>query len=224
MLSMVTSPPLEGLDLGSPHVITRVGWSPRSGGVGPGRVVLGLFEGSNHEDFMDAIPLYIITENGTTGVVLYADVHVSRGFRYVRWCAPADSRCNIAELEFYGHEGEGDDSQFYQLTNLPTLSYHTYEGIEPYDKVHELESEMCLICDGGSRIQEYPSLVRERGNDSRYELFLKRPYRLKFNDGKSHHMLKDSPLQRLSKSKEWTLLPNWREKTLMRNIERWLSS
>ncbi|MBR6032920.1 MAG: CotH kinase family protein [Bacteroidaceae bacterium] len=206
-----------GLDLGTPHVITRVGWSPRNGGVGPSRVVLGLFEGSNREDFMDAIPLYMITEKGTIGVMSYADVHVSRGFRYVRWCAPADSRCNIAELEFYGHVGEGDDSQFYQLTNLPTLSYHTYDGIEPYDKVHELESEMCLIYDGGTRVQEYPILARERGNGSRYEAFLKRPYRIKFNDGKSHHMLRGSSLQSPAKSKKWTLIPNWREKSLMRN-------
>ncbi len=206
-----------GLDLGYPHIITRVGWSPRNAGVGPKRVVLGLFEGSNREDFMDAVPLYMITEEGTIGVMSYADVHVSRGFRYVRWCAPADSRCNIAELEFYGHVGPGDDSQFYQLTNLPTLSYHTYDGIEPYDKVHELESEMCLIYDDGTRIQEYPTLVRERGNGSRYELFKKRPYRLKFNDGKSHYMLKGSPLQSTSKCKKWTLLPNWREKSLMRN-------
>ena len=206
-----------GLDLGTPHVITRVGWSPRNGGVGPGRVVLGLFEGSNREDFMDAIPLYMITEKGTIGIISYADVHVTRGFRYVRWCAPADSRCNIAELEFYGHEGEGKDSLFYQLTNLPTLSYHTYEGIEPYDKTHELESEMCLIYDGGTRIQEYPTLVRERGNGSRYEAFLKRPYRLKFNDGKSHHMLRGSALESPGKCKKWTLIPNWREKSLIRN-------
>ena len=206
-----------GLDLGVPHVITRVGWSPRNGGVGPGRVVLGLFEGSNREDFMDAIPLFMITEKGTIGVMSYADVHVSRGFRYVRWCAPADSRCNIAELEFYGHEGEGDDSQFYQLTNLPTLSYHTYEGIEPYDKVHELESEMCIIYDEGTRVQEYPILARERGNGSRHETFLKRPYRIKFNDGKSHHMLRGSSLESPAKAKKWTLIPNWREKTLIRN-------
>ncbi|MBO7118842.1 MAG: CotH kinase family protein [Bacteroidaceae bacterium] len=206
-----------GLDLGTPHVITRVGWSPRNATEGPDHVVLGLFEGSNREDFMDAIPLYMITRKGIVGVVSHANVRVTRGFRYVRWCGPADSRCDVAELEFYGHEGEGDDSRFYQLTNLPTLSYHTYSGIEPYDKVHELESEMCLIYDKGSRIQEYPILARERGNGSRHEAFLKRPYRIKFNDGKSHHMLKGSPLESPSKAKKWTLLPNWREKTLMRN-------
>jgi hypothetical protein len=206
-----------GLDLGSPHVITHVGWHLKSYSSGNGSVVLGLFEGSNREDFMDAIPLYMITEEGVADQFTYADVHVSRGFRYVRWCAPADSKADIADIEFYGDPGEGDDSRFYQLTNLPTLSYHTYSGIDPYDKVHELESEMCIIYDGGTRLQEYPILARERGNGSRYELFKKRPYRIKFNDGKSHHMLKDSPLQSPAKSKKWTLIPNWRDKSLMRN-------
>lgn len=206
-----------GLDLGTPHVIKRVGWKLLNDDADPESVVLGLFEGSNREDFVDAIPLYMITEEGTVGAMSYANVLVSRGFRYVRWCAPSGSQSDVCELEFYGHVGEGDDSRFYQLTNLPTLSYHTYSGIEPYDKVHELESEMCLIYDEGTRIQEYPVLARERGNGSRYEAFLKRPYRIKFNDGKSHHMLKGSPLQSPSKAKKWTLLPNWREKTLMRN-------
>lgn len=206
-----------GLDFGTPHVITRVGWSPRNADDGQEHVILGIFEGSNREDFMDAVPLYMITKSGIAGAMTYADVQVSRGFRYVRWCGPADSRCNIAELEFYGYESAGNDSRFYQLSNLPTLSYHTYSGIEPYDKVHELESEMCIIYDKGTRIQEYPILARERGNGSRYELFKKRPYRIKFNDGKSHHMLRGSPLESPSKAKKWTLLPNWREKSLMRN-------
>ena len=206
-----------GLDLGTPHVINRVGWRPKKNAPEPNSVVLGLFEGSNREDFMDAIPLYMITEEGTAGLFSYADVEVSRGFRYVRWCAPAETQSDVADVEFYGFQGEGNDIRFYQLTNLPTLSYHTYSGIEPYDKVHELESEVCIIYDGGTRIQEYPILIRERGNGSRYELFKKRPYRLKFNDGKSHYMFKGSPLQSPAKAKKWTLIPNWRDKSLMRN-------
>ena len=203
-----------GLDLGSPHVIFRVGWCPQEDA---SETILGLFEGSNREDFMDALPLYMITKEGTTGEFSYADVQVSRGFRYVRWCAPADCSSDIAEVEFYGYESEGSDSHFYQLTNLPTLSYHTYSGIEPYDKTHELESEMCIIYDDGTRLQEYPILVRERGNGSRYELFKKRPYRIKFNDGKTHHMLRGSSLESPAKAKKWTLIPNWRDKSLMRN-------
>ena len=53
-----------GLDLGMAHVITKVGWSPRNDGQGEKRVQLGLFEGANRPDFMDALPLYLITEKG----------------------------------------------------------------------------------------------------------------------------------------------------------------
>jgi F5/8 type C domain. len=56
-----------GLDLGSPHVITRWGGRPRNDSQGPKRVQLGVFEGANREDFMDALPIYLITENGTIG-------------------------------------------------------------------------------------------------------------------------------------------------------------
>ena len=106
-----------GLDLGTAHVITRVGWSPRTSQAK--RVQLGVFEGSNSPDFLDAVPLYLIPNIGTVRVMDYADVPVTRGFRYVRYVGPNDARCNIAELEFYGYEGEGVDSVWYQITNLP---------------------------------------------------------------------------------------------------------
>ena len=205
-----------GLDLGTPHVITRVGWSPRNDHNGPNRVQLGLFEGSNRADFLDAVPLYLIPETGEIGTIDHADVCVSRGFRYVRYLGPDNARCNIAELEFYGYEGTGDDSRFYQLTNLPTLSIHVHSGQEPYDKTHDLESNMTLVYDNGTRIQEYPITTRLRGNASMQ--FPKKPYRIKFNDGKSHHMLKDSPLESPAKAKKWTLINNYGDKTLMRNI------
>lgn len=205
-----------GLDLGTPHVITKVGWSPRNDGKGSMRVQLGLFEGSNRADFLDAVPLYLIPETGEIATIDHADVCVSRGFRYVRYLGPDNARCNIAELEFYGYEGAGDDSRFYQLTNLPTLSIHVYSGQEPYDKTHDLESNMTLVYDNGTRIQEYPITTRLRGNASMG--FPKKPYRIKFNDGKSHHMMKDSPLESPAKAKKWTLINNYGDKTLMRNI------
>ena len=198
-----------GLDLGTAHVITRVGWSPRNDGLGEGRVVLGVFEGANSPDFMDALPLYVITEKGKIGQMSYADVNCSRGFRYVRYVGPADARCNIAELEFYGHEGSGDDSHLYQVTNLPTVSIHTKDGVIPYDKVHEIVSQLTIISDNGTKLLSEPGTVRERGNASRD--FPKKPYRIKFD--KKQHVL-DAP----AKAKKWTLINNYGDKTLMRNL------
>ena len=203
-----------GLDLGAPHVITKVGWCPRESQ--PTRVQLGIFEGSNSPDFLDAVPLYLIPQGGTANKLDYADVNVSRGFRYVRYVGPNDVRCNIAELEFYGYEGEGDDSKFYQITNLPTVSIHTEVGYDPKDKVTDLASFLTITYDNGTRIQEYPILTRGRGNASWG--FPKKPWRIKFNDGKSHRMLKGSPLESPAKAKKWTLINNYGDKTLMRNI------
>lgn len=198
-----------GLDLGEPYVITRVGWSPRNDVHGPERVVLGVFEGANRADFMDALPLYIIDEQGTIGKMSYADVACSRGFRYVRYVGPSDARCNIAELEFFGHAGEGDDSQLYQLTNLPTVSIHTLNGEIPYDKEHQIVSQLTIVSDGGRQILSESGTTRERGNASRG--FDKRPYRIKFDE--KQHLL-DAP----AKAKKWTLINNYGDKTLMRNL------
>ena len=214
-----------GLDLGTPHVITRVGWSPRNDSQGGKRVLLGVFEGANREDFMDALPLYVIDEKGTIGTISYADVNCSRGFRYVRYVGPSDARCNIAELEFYGYAGEGDDSHaelefygyagegddshLYQVTNLPTVTIHTLNGEIPYDKEHDIVSQLTIISDNGTKLLSEPGGTRERGNASRD--FPKKPWRIKFD--KKQNVL-DAP----AKAKKWTLINNYGDKTLMRNL------
>ena len=198
-----------GLDLGTPHVITRVGWSPRNDSQGEKRVLLGVFEGANREDFMDALPLYVIGEKGTIGTISYADVKCSRGFRFVRYVGPSDARCNIAELEFYGYAGEGDDSHLYQVTNLPTVTIHTLNGEIPYDKEHDIVSQLTIISDNGTKLLSEPGGTRERGNASRD--FPKKPWRIKFD--KKQNVL-DAP----AKAKKWTLINNYGDKTLMRNL------
>ena len=198
-----------GLDLGTPHVITKVGWSPRDDSQGEKRVQLGVFEGANREDFMDALPLYIIPEYGTIGAWSYADVTCSKGFRYVRYIGPSGSRATIADLEFYGHEGEGDESRLYQLTNLPTVSIHTLDGEIPYDKEHEITSQLTIISDNGKNLLSEPGSTRERGNFSRG--FPKKPWRIKFEK-------KQKVLNAPGKAKKWTLLNNYGDKTLMRNM------
>ena len=198
-----------GLDLGTPHVITRVAWSPRNDGQGPKRVNLGVFEGANREDFMDAVPIYIINENGVIGQLSSADVNCSRGFRYVRYVGPSDARCNIAEVEFYGHEGEGDDSNLFMIGGLPTVSIHTEGNVEPYDKITDIPSIISIIGDKGNNIIAQTGGTRERGNFSR--TFPKRPYRIKFD---SKQNVLDAP----AKAKKWTLINNYGDKTLMRNL------
>ena len=198
-----------GLDLGTPHVITKVGWSPRNDSQGPARVCLAVFEGANKEDFSDAVPLYLTSQNGTIGTISYSDVSVSRAFRYVRYVGPNEARCNVAEVEFYGYEGEGSDAVFYQPTNLPVVVIHSIDGKDPVDKVNDKPARVTIISHDGMEVLEDSATFRLRGNASMG--FPKKPYRIKFN--KKHNVL-GSP----AKAKKWTLINNYGDKTLMRNM------
>jgi hypothetical protein len=197
-----------GLDLETRHVITRVGYSPRISQ--EGRVQLAILEGANQEDFSDAIPIAIIKEKGKSGEMNYVDVVCSRAFRYVRYVGPNDARCNLAELEFWGWKGKGDNSQFCQLTNLPTVVINTKDRAEITSKKTYISSNVYIISDGGKKILEAPETeIRGRGNASWN--FPKKPYKIKFAD--KYHVL-GSP----SCDRKWTLINNYGDKTLMRNI------
>ena len=194
-----------GLDLGTPHVITIVGWNPMSRTTAE----LGLFEGANRPDFLDAIPLYIHEGASIANQMNYAPVQCSRGVRYVRYLKSAiKGEYKIQALEFYGDAGAGDDSHLYQLTNLPTVVIHTKDNQAPYDKEHEIDCFISIISNNGQTILSDSATIRERGNASRN--FPKKPYRIKFD--KKHQVL-GSP----ANAKKWTLINNYGDKTLMRN-------
>lgn len=197
-----------GLDLGTKHIITKVGYSPRKSQ--PKRVCLALIEGANKSDFSDAMPIYLIPDKANEGVMTYAEVNCSRGFRYVRYVTPNDVRCNLAELEFYGVKGEGDDSQLYQITNLPLVVINTANSADIVSKEVEIPSTVYIIGeDGKYLLTGEQTAVRGRGNASWN--FPKKPYRLKFDK-------KVNLLNAPAKAKKWTLINNYGDKTLMRNM------
>ena len=197
-----------GLDLGEKYVINKIGYSPRLSH--QNRVRLAVIEGANNADFSDAIPIHVIKEAGVEKEMNYAEINCSRGFRYVRYVTPNDVRCNLAELAFYGEKGEGDDSQFYQITNLPTVVINTKAAQEVTSKEEELSSVVYIVSEEGKKLLATEKTgVRGRGNASWN--FPKKPYRLKFDE---KQQLLDAP----AKAKKWTLINNYGDKTLMRNI------
>lgn len=197
-----------GLDLGEKHIIRKIGYSPRI--TQKERVQLAIIEGANQADFSDALPIYLIKEEGVENQMSYGEVNCSKGFRYVRYVSPNDVRCNLAELAFYGEKGEGDDSQFYQITNLPTVVINTAGAEDITSKEKEINSMVYIISEGGKKMLAAANTgVRGRGNASWQ--FPKKPYRLKFEE---KQQLLDAP----SKAKKWTLINNYGDKTLMRNI------
>ena len=174
--SMAASNTWVGLDLGTPHVIKKVGWASASGIAENSK--LAVFEGANRADFADAIPLYMISSDGVSETISTATVNVSRGFRYVRYVSPNEKYCIVSEVEFYGEEGEGTDDLFYQVTNLPLVVIHTDSGKDPVDNVNDLPAHFTVINKGGLKVKEDTGTIRMRGNTSMN--FKKKPYRMKF--------------------------------------------
>jgi hypothetical protein len=117
-------------------------------------------------------------------------------------------RSGIAELEFYGDKGEGDDSQLCQLTNIPVVTIHTKDNQIPFDKETDIDGYVSIISQDGKHILSDTITIRERGNASRQ--FPKKPYRIKFEH-------KQSVLGSPAKAKKWTLINNYGDKTLLRN-------
>ena len=193
-----------GLDLGEPHIISQVGVSIPTDN--KAYYQLGIFQGANNPDFSDAIPIAMIKDRDLD----IMEVKCSRGFRYVRYVGPANSYCLVSEVEFYGEPGEGDDKHLWQITNLPTVVINTVNGEIPYDKEHDISSTVIIISNDGTEIlAKDKTNIRERGNASRE--YPKKPWRIKFD--KKQNVL-DAP----AKAKKWTLINNYGDKTLMRNM------
>lgn len=210
-----------GYDLGTPHVIQSIRWKNLAGTyqmqyyvpwfykkVNMPYSFFAVFEGANSPDFHDAVPLYMITDPTEESSWQEVQITTTRGFRYVRYVGPNSSHAQICELEFYGSEGIGDDTHFYQLTNLPLVSVHVNSGKEPVNKTDELLSYCTIVSNSGSKMLEDTCTFRLRGNSSME--YAKKPYRLKFDQ---KHKVPGADY----KAKKWTLIPNLDDKSLIRN-------
>ncbi|MFA5485381.1 MAG: CotH kinase family protein [Candidatus Pacearchaeota archaeon] len=208
-----------GLDLGSPHIITSVDFYSRKDNKPEeyaARLELGVFEGANNPDFGDAIALTIIPEPPAAGQNTLT-INSSKGFRYVRFLFPSNAKHTteaglskyIGEMKFFGYPGTGDNSQLPTLTNLPTVNIHTVNAQEISSKENYLNGIVTIVYDGGTKVFTDSLQIRGRGNNSWSHP--KKPYRMKlYNSTK----LMDLP----AKGKNWTLINNYGDKTLMRNM------
>ena len=196
-----------GLDLGEKHIITKVEYCPRKDWAH--RLLLGVIEGANKSDFGDAVPLCMITETPPQNIMTAQTIDCSKGFRYVRYVGPNDQRCNIAELAFYGYAGNGNDSKLFQTTNLPDVIIHTANAADIVSKEEYVKGIVSIVSENGTKIYTDSLDIRGRGNASWG--FPKKPYRMKL-----YH--KTSVLGLPAVEKNWTLINNYGDKTLMRNL------
>ena len=198
-----------GYDFEEPCVITKIRYVSDTKADSGTKMKGGWFEGANNEDFVDAIPLYWITEEPVKGELYEAEVNISRGFRYVRFMGPFNDHTRIAEMQFFGKKEKGNDDNLYSIANIPIISIKCEEGTDPYDKENELVSIVTGLMPDGTNFIQKPAAVRLRGNWS-FTKSPKKSYRIKF-DKKQNFF--GSPAE----AKKWTLIPNYGDKSLIRN-------
>jgi hypothetical protein len=92
-----------GLDFGSgvANVVTQIKYCPRSGYAS--RMIGGVFQGANIANFSDALALFTVTNQPTTGILTSQSVNLTNAFRYVRYLSPIGGWGNVAEVEFSGY-------------------------------------------------------------------------------------------------------------------------
>ncbi len=89
-----------GLDLGTSKVIGQINYWPRIGWAS--RMLGGIFQGDNTATFSNPVTLYTITVvPPDSGIVSAEPITNQTAFRYVRYIGPANSACNVAELQFF---------------------------------------------------------------------------------------------------------------------------
>ena len=199
-----------GYDFEEPCVITKIRYASDTKVDSNTKMKGGWFEGANSSDFSDAIPLYWITEEPVKGELREAEVSISRGFRYVRYMGPRDDHTRIAEMEFYGKKAVvGDDKTMCSIANIPIISIICLDGSEPIDKENEIKSIVTGLMPNGKNFIQDTATVRLRGNWS-YNTSPKKSYRVKLGTKQKFF---GSP----AKAKKWTLIPNYGDKSLIRN-------
>lgn len=199
-----------GYDLKDTCVITKIRYASDTKVDSYTKMKGGWFEGANKADFGDAIPLYWITEEPVKGELYEAEVDISRGFRYVRFMGPFNDHTRIAEFQVFGRKNDkGNDDNLYSIANIPIISIKCEKGTDPYDKVNELGSIVTGLVPGGKYFTQDSAYVRLRGNWS-FTTSPKKSYRIKFKESQKFF---GSP----AKAKKWTLIPNYGDKSLIRN-------
>ena len=192
-----------GLKLDSKYKITKIGVAfPEN--AAKGDYLLAIIEGSIDPTFLDAEPLYMITNEIKPGEMLYLPINSNHRFKYIRYIGPTNSYCIISELEIYGDD-ELDDNKinskeikeeeyYYQPTNIPLVVIRTEDSVEPYDKENYITCSVTIIKDNKQDTNE-KGKIKLRGNATlRLE---KKSYRIKFDE-------QITPLGMKANAKSWT--------------------
>ena len=97
----------------------------------------------------------------------------------MRYVGPNNTHSDIAEMKFYGYSGEGNNTQFIQITNLPTVIVHTTDAQDIVSKESYVNGIISVISNNGTNLFTDSLEIKGRGNASWN--FPKKPYKIKLD-------------------------------------------
>ena len=195
-----------GFSLSSPHIITKISWSIKD--QFSQNEIFGIFEGSNEPTFIDSIPIYMFTEQIN---ITFIQIESKSSFKYIRYVSPLKKDIHITNIEVYGYkpkENEKNEDKLYQITNIPLIVANT-EGKINYNKKTEKSPCNIIIISNGKITTKQTGTINIRGNSSKN--LDKKPFGIKLDK-------EENILDMKSKAKNWVLLANHMDKTLIRNL------
>ena len=178
--------------------------------------LLGVFEGSNEPSFIDGIPIAIIKKHGEFNVINYIDVNSPISFKYIRYVSPNKNNTDISPIKIYGYQNSTNKSisqkdltekKCFQVTNLPLISIHTENSIEPR-REGDINCRITIVNEGKIELSENAQ-IKIRGRTTSI-IPPKKSYRIKFSTKQKIFNFK-------GKAKKWTLLANYFDRSLLRN-------
>ena len=195
------------LEFDENYIITKITWTKEQDY--KYNYLLGVFEGSNEESFMEGIPIGIIKEKEELEETNELEITSKNSVKYIRYIPPNKNYTDISPIKIYGYKKakDEDENNYFQATNLPLVLIHTEKGIEP-NQNGDVNCTIKLINEGKMEISD-TGKIKVRGK-STSSVSQKKPYRIKFSS-------KQRVLNSKGKEKKWTLIANYFDRSLLRN-------
>ena len=108
------------------YIITQINWTKKEDY--SLNYLLGVFEGSKENSFIDGIPIGIIKPKGELNKINNLEINTSETFKYIRYIPPNRNLTDISPIKIYGYQYNSIFAQShknFQVTNLPLISIHT---------------------------------------------------------------------------------------------------
>jgi len=199
------------IELDSNYIITKISWIKRENY--KFNYFLGVFEGANDPHFKDAIPIGIIKEKESLGLINYLNIDTNNTYKYIRYIPPNKNNSDISPIKVYGYKipkekNYSKEKKYFQATNLPLISIYTENSTEIFEKSIQINCRILIV--NGGKIETNETAKIKVKDETRAYLSPKFPYSINFSSNQRILGFK-------SEYRNWELISNYFDRSLLRN-------